>query len=147
MLMVEQVARDQMVIVVGLEHPWSAVDRLVQERLVETEWVLREPGSGTRSVFEAALQAFGISPAAVRIVLELPSNEAVRAAVEAGLGATAISASVAAPSLEAGLLHQVPFDFPERHFHVVRHRERYRSRAVDALLEMVTAQIGRSRKA
>jgi DNA-binding transcriptional LysR family regulator len=141
-LTVKRVARDQMVIVVGLEHPWSAVDRLEQERLVETEWVLREAGSGTRSVFEAALQTFGLSPAAVRVVLELPSNEAVRAAVEAGLGATAISASVAAPSLEAGLLHQVPFDLPERDFHVVRHPERYSSRAVDTLLEMVTAQSG-----
>jgi DNA-binding transcriptional LysR family regulator len=145
-LTVEEVARDQMVIVVGVEHPWSSVDRLEPQRLVETEWVLREPGSGTRSVFEAALQTFGIPPAAVRVVLELPSNEAVRAAVEAGLGATAISASVAAPSLEAGLLHQVPFDLPVRAFHVVRHSERYRSGAVDALLEMVTAQLARSRK-
>jgi DNA-binding transcriptional LysR family regulator len=147
MLTVEQVARDQMVIVVGVEHPWSSIDRLEPQRLIETEWVLREPGSGTRSVFEAALQTCGVSAAAVRVVLELPSNEAVRAAVEAGLGATAISASVAAPSLEAGLLHQVPFDLPVRNFHVVRHSERYRSGAVDALLEMVTAQSARLRKA
>jgi DNA-binding transcriptional LysR family regulator len=61
----------------------------------------------------------------------------VRAAVEAGLGATAISASVAAPSIEAGLLHQVDFRLPERKFHVLRHRERYRSRAADALLALV----------
>jgi DNA-binding transcriptional LysR family regulator len=61
----------------------------------------------------------------------------VRAAVEAGLGATAISASVAAPSIEAGLLHQVDFPLPEREFHVLRHRERYRSRAAEALLTMV----------
>ena len=142
-LTVEQVARDQMVIVVGPEHPWSAVvDRLAQERLVEAEWVLREPGSGTRSVFEAALQTFGVSLAAVRIVLELPSNEAVRAAVEAGLGATAISASVASSGLEAGLLHHVPFDLPEREFHVVRHPERHHSRAVGALLKMVTNSLG-----
>jgi molybdate-binding protein len=43
-----------------MEHPWSAVDRLETERLIETEWVLREPGSGTRSVFEAALEAMGV---------------------------------------------------------------------------------------
>jgi DNA-binding transcriptional LysR family regulator len=51
----------------------------------------------------------------------------VAAAVEAGLGATAISASVAAPSIEAGLLHQVAFRLPEREFHVLRRWERYRS--------------------
>jgi DNA-binding transcriptional LysR family regulator len=143
MLMTQQVARDQLVIVAGIEHPWSRIDRLEQGRLLEVEWVLREPGSGTRSVFEAALQALGISPLELRIALELPSNEAVRAAVEAGLGATAISASVAAPSLEAGLLHQVQFDLPERAFHVVRHVERHRSSAVSALITLVTAPLAK----
>ena len=146
MLMTQQVARDQLVIVAGIEHPWSGIDRLEQGRLLEVEWVLREPGSGTRSVFKTALQALGISPSELRIALELPSNEAVRAAVEAGLGATAISASVAAPSLEAGLLHQVRFDLPERAFHVVRHVERHPSSAVSALLTLVTAPFAQGLK-
>jgi len=137
MLTKEQVARDQTVIVVGTEHAWATIDRLEPERLIETDWVLREPGSGTRSTFEAALQGFGVSPGALRLALELPSNEALRAAVEAGLGATVISASVAAPSLEAGLLHRVRFNLPERDFHVVRHVARCCSRAADALLSMV----------
>jgi len=145
MLTKQQVARDQTVIVVGTEHAWSATDRLEPERLIETDWVLREPGAGTRSTFEAALQGFGVSPGALRVALELPSNEALRAAVEAGLGATVISASVAAPSLEAGLLHRVRFDLPERDFHVVRHVARCRSRAADALLSMVTTSFARSR--
>ena len=71
---------------------------------MEVEWVLRDRGSGTRSVFEDALVEFGLKAQALRIALELPSNEAVRSAAEAGLGAAGISASVAAPSLEAGLL-------------------------------------------
>src|SRR6202047_3617505 len=140
MLTKEQVARDQTVIVVGTEHAWSTIDRLEPERLIETDWVLREPGSGTRSPFEEGLQGFGVSPGALRVALELPSNEAVRAAVEAGLGATAISASVAAPSLEAGLLRQVNFPLPEREFHVLRHRERYKSRAADALLDIISGR-------
>ena len=83
---------------------------------------MREPGSGTRSAFEDDLSQLGVKIGSLRIQLELPSNEAVRAAVEAGLGATAISASVAAPSLEAGLLQQVAFRLPEREFHVLQHR-------------------------
>ena len=105
--------------------------------LVESEWVLREPGSGTRSMFEAALEGLGVSAVELRVALEMASNEAVRSAVEAGMGATAISASVAAPSLEAGLLSQVAMKLPERDFYVLRHVERYRSRAADALLEVV----------
>ena len=107
------------------------------ERLSESDWVLREPGSGTRSVFEAALEGFGIASGTLRIAMELPSNESVRAAVEAGMGATAISASAAAASLEAGLLHAVGPNLPDRPFNVVRHRERYRSRAATALLDLV----------
>jgi DNA-binding transcriptional LysR family regulator len=68
------------------------------------------------------------------VALELPSNEAVRAAVEAGLGATALSASVVAPSVEAGLLHLVGYDLPDREFRAVRHAERHGSRAAQALL-------------
>ena len=131
------VARDRLVVVVGPEHPWAGSGRLRRGDLTSSEWILRERGSGTRSVFENALSQLGIEPGTLRIQLELPSNEAVRAAVEAGLGATAISASVAAPSIEAGLLHKVDFALPEREFHVLRHRERYQSRAAEALLAMV----------
>lgn len=131
------VARDRMVVVVGPEHPWAGGDRVEAQELAASEWVLREPGSGTRSAFEAAWEGFGLAPGTLNAVLELPSNEAVRAAVEAGMGATAISASVAAPSLEAGLLCQVRLDLPDRAFHVLRHRERYRSRAADALLALI----------
>jgi hypothetical protein len=53
------------------------------------------------------------------------------------MGATAISASVAAPSIEAGLLRQVAFPLPVREFHVLSHRERDRSRAADGLLGML----------
>jgi DNA-binding transcriptional LysR family regulator len=131
------VARDQLVVVVGREHPWVGRARLTAGDLIEGEWVLREPGSGTRSVFEDDLAQVGVDPGALRVLLELPSNEAVRAAVEAGPGATAISATVAAPSIDAGLLYQVAFRLPEREFHVLRHRERYRSRAAEALLALM----------
>ncbi len=131
------VAHDQLVLVVGPEHSWARTGSVAPHDLTASEWVLREPGSGTRSVFEAALEGFGLTLAALDVALELPSNEAVRAAVEAGMGATVISASVAAPSVEAGLLHRVGFALPERAFHVLRHRERYRSRAADALLDLV----------
>jgi DNA-binding transcriptional LysR family regulator len=130
-----RVALDQMVLVAGHEHPWATGKSPNAADLLASEWVLREPGSGTRSVFEQALKRVGVAPERLRIVMELPSNEAVRAAVEAGLGATALSASVVAPSIENGLLCHVPFKLPQREFHVLRHSQRYRSRVADALLK------------
>lgn len=131
------VARDQLIIVVSPEHPWAERKDVTVSELMEAEWVLREPGSGTRSAFEDAMRVACAQDRALRIALELPSNEAVRAAVEAGMGATALSASVAASSIEAGLLCQVHFQLPEREFHVLRHSNRVLSRAAGALLAMV----------
>lgn len=137
MLAIHPVARDRLVAVVSPEHPWSTRSAVAPSELADTEWVLREPGSGTRAMFEQALEGYGIPAGTLRVVLELPSNEAVRAAVEAGMGATALSASVVAPSLEAGLLHQVALRLPDRDFCVVRHIERYRSKAADELLAIL----------
>ena len=51
--------RDRLVIVVAPGHPWARKKRLTDQDIVESEWVLREPGSGTRSEFEAALAEQG----------------------------------------------------------------------------------------
>lgn len=134
------IARDQMVVVVGAGHPWEGRKTITAADIASTEWVLREQGSGTRSVFEQALLGFGIHLNELRVALELPSNEAVRAAVEAGLGATAISGSVAAPSLEAGLLVPVPLKLPDRPFYELHHAERYHSRAARALLDIISVK-------
>ena len=136
-LISEPIARDQLVIVAGADHPFGERRDLTREDLMEVDWVLREPGSGTRSGFEHALEGLGLSLYDLRVALELPSNEAVRAAVEAGMGATAISASVAAPSIEAGLLRKADFTLPERCYSVLRHSERYRSRAAETLVDIV----------
>ncbi len=132
-----EVARDQLVVVVGVGHAWAKASAVTPADLAAAEWVLREPGSGTRSELEAALRGLGVAPDKLRVGLELPSNQSVRAAVEAGLGATAISASVAAASLEAGLLHQVPVMLPDRAFCALSHAERTRSPAADRLLELM----------
>jgi DNA-binding transcriptional LysR family regulator len=143
-LIADEVARDQLVIVVSPDHPWAAGDRLTLDELAAGPWVLREVGSGTRSAFESAISGFGLPDGSLHVMLELPSNEAVRAAVEAGLGATALSASVAAPSLEAGLLQAIDFKLPDRPFYVLRRTERYLSRAAEALMTLIDASARRA---
>jgi DNA-binding transcriptional LysR family regulator len=134
------VARDQLLLVIGPDHPWGDAQSLSPADLLQGEWVLREVGSGTRSAFEQALRRLGVRPEKLRIAMELPSNEAVRAAVEAGLGATATSASVAASSLEAALLRQARFKLPDREFHVLSHKNRRRSRIAGALFTILAAR-------
>jgi DNA-binding transcriptional LysR family regulator len=140
------VARDQVIVVASPEHGFVKRKSIAPRDLLDVDWVLRERGSGTRAVFEDALVQSGLDVHALRIAMELPSNEAVRAAVEAGLGVAAISASVAAPSLEAGLLEQVNFRLPEREFYVLQHRDRAPSKAAQAFLMMLNAAPGPARR-
>lgn len=133
-LEIDQVGQDRLALLVAPGHEWASRTALTASDLRHADWVLREPGSGTRSEFEVALVGAGIDPSQLRIVLELPSNEAVRAAVEAGAGATALSELVAAPAVRAGALARIPFTLPERPFHVLRHGQRYRSRAAETFL-------------
>jgi DNA-binding transcriptional LysR family regulator len=128
---------DSLIVVVGAKHPWANRSKISAKDLPATRWILREQGSGTRAMFEAALRANGLKLSDLEVTLDLPSNEAVRSAVEAGDGATAVSDLVAAPSIAAKTLHRVKFDLPRRSFYILRHRERHVSRAEDALLKSI----------
>ncbi len=138
-LIQEPIAGDRLVLVVGKGHPWASRRRLDPNELTQTRWVLREPGSGTRSEFTMALKQLGIDIEALNIVLELPSNEAVRAAVEAGAGATAISELLIDSSIKSGVLHRVPMNMPKRQFIVLGHRERSRSKVAIAFLALINS--------
>lgn len=135
----ETVATDRLLLVVGAKHPWASRRSIKPRQLLQTDWVLREPGSGTRSEFETALRRYGIAPQRLKLALELPSNESVCAAVEAGAGATVISERVASSSIRAGTLHRIELALPRRAFHLLRHRERYRSKAQIALMQFIAA--------
>ena len=138
-LALESVGRDRMAIVVAPGHPWARRRRLAQADLQGARWIMREPGSGTRAVLEDMLAEQGVDLAALQVELTLPSNEAVRAAVMAGDCVAGLSELVAAPYIAAGLLAEARVDLPPRDFFLVRHRERYRSRAAQAFEQMVLA--------
>ena len=133
-LSVRKIDGDSLIVVVGKNHPWARQSRITPKNLSTTDWVLREKGSGTRSMFETALRKFGIKLSDLRIALELPSNEAVRAAVESSDCATAISDLVVERSIATGILHRVKIEMPRRSFFVLRHKERYVSQTEKALL-------------
>lgn len=126
------VARDPMVLV-GREP----VDVIDEAWLRAAPFIVREDGSGTRSSFDAVLRTRGFDPADLTIAMTMPSNEAVRTAVEAGAGVAVLSRLVVARALAAGDLVELPLGLPDRAFHALRHKERYRTRAADALTDLV----------
>lgn len=105
--------------------------------LRQARWIMREQGSGTRSTLDKHLRGMGVDPEALDVALVLPSNESVRTAVEAGGGVAALSSLVVASALETERLHAVPLEFGPRSFFGLRHKERYRNKAADVLLDLI----------
>lgn len=136
-LATEPVAEDPLVMVVAPGHPWSAKAKLSPEDLAATRWVVREDGSGTRAFLAKTLAELGVSYDRLNVVVELPSNEAVLAAVLAGAGATVLSERVCCDALDAERLVRLPIALSPRAFYAIQHVDRYRSRAVAAFLEVL----------
>jgi DNA-binding transcriptional LysR family regulator len=83
--------REPMVLVVPIAHPWAKRRTVPLTALHAHPFIIREPGSGTRALVETALQRVGASP---RIEMELPLNEAIKRAVEAGIGVAIMPESI-----------------------------------------------------
>jgi LysR family transcriptional regulator, transcriptional activator of the cysJI operon len=79
-------------------------DRLAPGQFLATSLLMREQGSGSRRVVELALEKAGFKLKAFKKVMELDSTEAIKSAVEAGLGVGFVSRWAIAKELELGTL-------------------------------------------
>lgn len=83
---------DEIVLIVPRDHPWAGLAQPVNPSQLQTAPLLmRERGSGTRDVVEAALKSAGVDIAALRVPMSLDSTEAIKSAVEVGLGVGLVS--------------------------------------------------------
>jgi DNA-binding transcriptional LysR family regulator len=139
-LSVVPLADDRLVVVASPSHPLAGRQDLSPRALAEARWVMRETGSGTRAVLEAALASAGIDPETLPVALTLPSNEAVCAAVAGSGCLAAVSELVARPHLQAGRLQRLRYALPPRRFALVRHKERFRTRAAAAFETVLLAE-------
>jgi LysR family transcriptional regulator, low CO2-responsive transcriptional regulator len=101
--------------------------------LGDRDWLLREPGSGTRALNERFLEEQGIAPR----TLTLGSNGAIRQAARAGLGVSLVSRETVAAELESGRLGEIGLRDrpPPRTWFVVRS-------AVGPVRELVHSFVG-----
>ena len=77
-LAISRIDGDSLVVVVGMKHPWVGRAKITPKDLLTTAWVLREPGSGTRSMFEAALRKYGIRFSDLRVALSFLQRSRAR---------------------------------------------------------------------
>ncbi|NUS94744.1 MAG: LysR family transcriptional regulator, partial [Nocardia sp.] len=95
------VARDRLVVVVDPRHPWTRRRRpLSIAELAQTPLLVREPGSGTRTTLDLALQEYDRAAP----LLELGSGAAVRTSVLGGVGPAVLSTLDVSAQVESGEL-------------------------------------------
>lgn len=126
---------DELVCFCSPRHPLASKPSLTDEDLVGAQWILREPGSGTRQAFERAMH--GLLPH-LNILLELQHTEGIKRAVENDLGISCLSLISLKDAFQRGSL--IPLPAPQRDFHrmfyAVLHKHKYRSAGLLRWLEL-----------
>ena len=132
-----------LVVIAAASHPLATRRSVALADLAPCEFVLREPGSGTRLIADAFFAARGI---ALRTRLELGSNEAVKQAVIGGLGLAVISLHALSDEIthhaRLRVLRVAGLPIPSR-WHWVGHAGRPLSRVAHAFVDFLGVESGR----
>ncbi|HED16613.1 MAG TPA: LysR family transcriptional regulator [Gammaproteobacteria bacterium] len=108
-----------LVMIAPPDHLLASEQRLQLTRFGEEHFVVREAGSGTRSAIERFFREHEVN---FHTGIEMTSNEAIKQAVEAGLGLGIVSIHTLELELETGRLVILDVeDFPiMRYWHIVQ---------------------------
>lgn len=87
-LVTQTILPNPMVPYAHASHPLAGEKKIPFSRFAEEPFLMREPGSGTRTIVRQAFEAHGCEP---RVRMELSTNEAVKQAIIAGLGVSVMS--------------------------------------------------------
>lgn len=145
-LVVEPWVEDELAVFCAPHHPLASMRDVSMSTLLEHSWIIRETGSGTREAFE---HAFGDRLSQLKVRLELEHTEAIKRAVEFGLGIGCISRLALREAFQRGSLVEVDTRALnlKRHFNFIWHRQKYQTAGMLAFLSLcrsLTAGLARS---
>ena len=132
----ESFMENPLVVIAPPDHPLCKKRKIPVKRLEEETFLVREPGSGTRSAMERFFSAHHIS---INKGMETDTNEAIKQAVQAGMGLAIMSLHTTELELETGRLKILDVqDFPiMRHWHVVHRKNKRLSSVAQAFKEFL----------
>jgi DNA-binding transcriptional LysR family regulator len=138
-IVVEKLISDELLLIVPPHHPWSKRKEVSISELIEEPFILREAGSGTRQTIEKFLVRHGITPQSMKVSMVLGSTEAIKAAVENGLGVSIISRWAARKENKYGTLNMLSFKEEKmvRNFSLITYKNSVSSHAVEEFLTYI----------
>lgn len=135
-LVVEECGSDKLVAILPNNHPLAKKSTVALAELLAYPFICREEGSGTREVIEDYVcQAEGCKNG-LNIAMELGSPEAIKGAVEAGMGISIVSEATVIKERKLESMEIRDLDPPmQRPFSFVHQKQKFRQRVMDELLE------------
>ncbi|CAH0296465.1 HTH-type transcriptional activator CmpR [Peribacillus frigoritolerans] len=103
---VDKFAEDELILVCPSDHPWKDRKEIQLEELGNERMIWRESISGTRLIVENMLREYGVLEK-IESYMEIGSTQAIKSAVEAGLGISILPRLTVARELEQGFLREV----------------------------------------
>lgn len=134
---------DEIVVIVNPEHKWANRKHIEIEDFLKEPFIAREYGSGLREVFKNFLSSKNINLKSLKIVMTLGSSEALKSAVESGIGYSIISNMAVKREIELGLMKQVSVKDMnlKRRFFVVYSPQHYKKNVIYAFLNFIYLNI------
>lgn len=135
-MVVEKLISDELLVIVPIHHPWAKRKEVSVAELIDEPFILREAGSGTRQTIEKFLARHGITLQNMKVSMVLGSTQAIKEAVENGLGISIISRWSARKELRFGTLHTLNFKEEKmvRNFSLITYRNSVSSHAIEEFL-------------
>jgi LysR family transcriptional regulator, transcriptional activator of the cysJI operon len=98
---------DELLMIVPAAHEWAERATVSVDEIPNAPLLMRERGSGTRHVVEMAMEQQHVKRSSLEIVMELDSTEAIKSAVEAGLGVGFVSRWALAKDARLGSIFKI----------------------------------------
>lgn len=126
---------DELVLICPPGHVLAKKTAILPKEIVGLPFLCREEGSGTREVINEYLEQNQVAPHEINVCMEFGSPEAIKSAVEAGLGVSIVSRATVGKELKLGTLVALPLSPAlERPFSFVHQRQKFRLRAVEEFM-------------
>jgi DNA-binding transcriptional LysR family regulator len=129
----ESIGPHPYIVIAPPNHPLAGKSRIAKKQLANQIFILREEGSGARSMFEYFFG--GVTLQTDKVKIEIASNETIKQAVMSGLGLALISAHTVGVELSAGRLASLKIEgLPiVQKWYVIHHSDRVLTPAGSAM--------------
>jgi DNA-binding transcriptional LysR family regulator len=135
-------AEDELSLILPVFHPLAKVEMIQREDLYKLKFITLDSQSTIRKVIDKVLTRCDIDTKRLKVEMELNSIEAIKNAVQAGLGVAFVSTTAIEKELQMGVLHSSPIKDVEvrRTLSVIINPNRYRSKAAEAFIQEILPQ-------